>query len=386
VPNVTRRGGLVKRLAVPVAILVCIALGASPAAATHLTNTGSPGGPTVPWGFNEFWGFNELNGVWNPGQSDFEIALANAIMPRGQSAHRLFVQWRRVEYTEDLYEHEPASWAVTDRAYQAMQGAEPERKPVMVIHDAPDWARDPDATCRVQGCTFPPDPDHYADWQQFVQDAVTRYPNVRAIEVWNEPNLPRFWGPAPDPASYVEVLARAKDAVASTGIPVITGALSPVRTTSGETPPLRISSRVFLREIYELGDKNDFEGIGTHPFTMSKRLFEDMWIELNRLFEVRDNHNDPGTPLWITEISVSSDAAEGVGPSRQGKELVRLYHSIEGHEIESFIIFRFHDAADGTPYSPYFKRTGVVELNLAPKPAYCWLGAEIGTPCGKVAP
>jgi polysaccharide biosynthesis protein PslG len=375
----------VNRLAVAVAILLCIALGASPAAATHLTNTGSPVGPTVPWGFNEFWGFPG-DGTWSGEQADLEIALANAIMPPGHSAHRLFVQWRRVEGTPNQY-----NWTVTDRAYQAMQGAEPQRKPVMVIHDAPDWARNPNATCLVEGCTFPPDPDHYDDWQQFVQDAVARYPNVRAVEVWNEPNLARFWGPAPDPARYVEVLARAKDgakdAVASTGIdvPVITGALSPVRTTSGETPPRRISSRVFLREIYELGDKNDFEGIGTHPFTMSKRMFEDMWVELNRLFEVRDNHNDPGTPLWITEISVSSDDAEGVTPSRQGKELVRLYHSIEGHEIESFIIFRFHDAADGTPYSPYFKQTGVVGLNLAPKPAYCWLGAEIGTPCGKVA-
>jgi hypothetical protein len=378
----------VNRLAVAVAILLCSALGASPAAATHFTNTGSPGSPTVPWGFNEFWGFNELSGAWNPAQSDFEIALANAIMPRGQSAHRLFVQWRRVEFTENEY-----NWTVTDRAYQAMQGAEPERKPVMVIHDAPDWARDPDATCLVQGCTFPPDTFHYPDWEQFVQDAVTRYPNVRAIEVWNEPNLARFWGPAPNPADYVDVLVHAKAAVASTGIgvPVITGALSPVRTTSGETPPLRISSRVFLRQIYEDEEegrapaRDFFEGIGTHPFTMSKRMFEDMWVELNRLFAVRDNHNDPGTPLWITEISVSSDDAEGVTPSRQGKELVRLYHSIEGHEIESFIIFRFHDAADGTPYSPYFQHTGVVELNLAPKPAYCWLGAEIGTPCGKVA-
>jgi hypothetical protein len=339
----------------------------------------------VPWGFNEFWGFSP-DGTWNAEQADHEIELANAIMPRALSAHRFFVQWRRVVFTpKPPNEYD---WSVTDRAYQAMQGAEPERKPVMVIHDAPDWARDPTATCPVAACTFPPDPDHYDDWQQFVQDAVARYPNVRAVEVWNEPNLARFWGPAPDPARYVEVLARAKDgakdAVASTGIdvPVITGALSPVRTTSGETPPRRISSRVFLREIYELGGKDDFEGIGTHPFTTSKRMFEDMWVELNRLFEVRDNHNDPGTPLWITEISVSSDPTEGVGPSRQGKELVRLYHSIEGHEIESFIIYRFHDAADDTPY---WNQTGVVYENLVPKPAYCWLGAEIGTPCGKGA-
>jgi hypothetical protein len=360
-------------LAAVSAFLLLGILAPSIASAMHLTDTGSPEGPTVPWGFNEFWGFSP-DGTWNAEQADHEIELANAIMPRALSAHRFFVQWRRVVFTpKPPNEYD---WSVTDRAYQAMQGAEPERKPVMVIHDAPDWARDPTATCPVAACTFPPDPDHYDDWQQFVQDAVTRYPNVRAIEVWNEPNLARFWGPAPDPADYVEVLARAKAAVAAAGssAPVITGGLSPVTSTTAT----RISSREFLRETYNQGCACDFEGIGTHAFPRTEPLVDEMWREINRLFAVRDNHNDPGTPLWNTEASVSSDPAEGVGLDSQGTELIRLYHSIEGHEIKSFIIYRFHDAADGTAY---WNHTGLVDQSLAPKPAYCELGAAIGDAC-----
>jgi hypothetical protein len=358
--------------------------GPSTASATHLTGTGSPGGPTVPWGFNEFWGFSGDGDSWSGEQADREIALANAIMPRDHSAHRLFVQWRRVEGTPNPPNE--YNWEVTDRAYQAMQGAEPERKPVMVIHDAPNWARDPNAGCLVAGCTFPPDPDHYDDWQQFVQDAITRYPNVRALEVWNEPNKAQFWGPAPDPGRYVEVLARAKAAVASPRIdvPVIIGGLAPVQTTTAT----RISSREFLREIYNQGGAPYFEGIGTHAYPRTEPLVDNMWHEINRLFAVRDNHNDPGTPLWNTEVGVSSDPTEGVGPE-QGTQLIRLYRSIEGHEnegheIKSFIIYRFHDCATvpcAAFANPYFNHTGVVEQSLTPKPAYCELGAAIGVAC-----
>jgi Fibronectin type III domain len=355
------------------AVLSLAMLVPSTASATHLTETGSPEGPTVPWGFNEFWGFSE-DGTWSGEQADHEIELANAIMPRALSAHRFFVQWRRVVFTpKPPNEYD---WSVTDRAYQAMQGAEPERKPVMVIHDAPDWARDPTATCPVAACTYPPDPDHYDDWQQFVQDAVSRYPNVRAVEVWNEPNRAQFWGPAPDPGRYVEVLALAHDAVAAAGIdvPVIIGGLGPIQSTTAT----RTSSREFLREIYNRGGADDFEGIGTHEYPTTEPLVDDMWHEINRLFAVRDNHDDPGTPLWNTEVSVSSDTTEGFGPERQGTELIRLHRSLEGHDIRSFIIYRFHDTTDNTPM---WNHTGVVDQSLAPKPAYCELGAVIGVAC-----
>jgi GH35 family endo-1,4-beta-xylanase len=366
-------------LAVAVALLLCIALGASTAAATHFTKTGSPAGPTVPWGFNEDWGFSGVGAerTWTPELTTEHINLASAIMPDSLSTNRFHVRWADIEVTQDDY-----NWEKPQAVYEAMDANSVE--PVMVISQAPTWAREPGATCpSPDPCAFPPaDAEDIDDeWEEFVSLAVARYPNVRAIEVWNEPNLARFWAPAPDPARYVQILALAYDAAVAAGksAPVITGALSPVRKTSDETPPRRISSRVFLREIYNQGCACDFEGIGAHPFAMNKHPVNQMWRELDRLFEVRDNHDDSGTPLWITEVSVSSDRQEGVGLMRQGRELVSLYHSIEGHEIESFIIHRLHDVTDETPY---WNHTGVVDENLVPKPAYCHLGAAIGTPCG----
>jgi hypothetical protein len=361
-------------LAAAGAFLLLAMLAPSNASATHLTDTGSPEGPTVPWGFKDYWGFSP-DGTWSAEQADRDIELAAAITPDSLSTLRLFVQWRGVEWTRDQY-----NWTQTDRVYQAMEANGVE--PIMLIHDAPNWARDPAATCpSAGGCIYPPLPQYDGEWRQFVEDAVSRYPNVRAIEVWNEPNLAKFWGPAPDPGRYAEVLALAHDAAtaARSSAPVITGGLSPVRSTTGT----RISSREFLRETYNQGCACDFEGIGTHAYPRTEPLVAEMWHEVERLFAVRDNHNDSGTHLWNTEVSVSSDPTEGFGPERQGAELVRLYRSIEDHEIESFIIYRFHDAADGTPY---WNHTGVVDQGLAPKPAYCELGAAIGDACPDTTP
>ena len=361
-------------LAITAVLLVSATLGTSTAAATHLADTGNPGGPTTPWGFNEGWGFRP--GSWNADLATEQLELAGTIIPDSLSANRLHVNWREVEFTQDQYD-----WTKTDHVYQAMRASSD--RPVMLIFQAPEWARDPAATCPAEPapCAFPPAPQHDSEWSEFVEDAAARYPEVRAIEVYNEPNLARFWAPAPDPARYAEVLALAHDAAVAAGsaAPVITGGLSPVRNTAAT----RTSSREFLREIYNQGCACDFEGIGTHSYPRTEPLVDEMWRELNRLFEVRDNKGDPGTPLWITEVAVSSDATEGVGLERQGEELVRLYRSIEGHEIGSFIVHRLHSVTDD---SPYWNHTGVVDENLVPKPAYCELGWVIGDPTCPASP
>ena len=49
----------------------------------------------------------------------------------------------------------------------------------------------------------------------------------------------------------------------------------------------------------------------------------------------------------------------------QGDELIKLYRSIEGRDVASFIIHRLHDI-DGE--GSCWNQTGVVDQNLNPKP------------------
>ena len=60
-------------------------------------------------------------------------------------------------------------------------------------------------------------------------------------------------------------------------------------------------------------------------------------------------------------------------------ELIKLYRSIEGRDVASFIIHRLHDI-DGE--GSYWNQTGVVDQNLDPKPAYNKLRSAIGGSLG----
>ena len=327
--------------------------------------TGAAATPgTVPWGFNEDWGW--ANGAFKSAQTaNLQVQKAGAVMPDTTSANRFHVMWSYVEGVRGRYD-----WSVSDAQYAAMQKYA--QKPVMLLYRAPAWARDPARTCAWGGdeyCIYPPLPRYDKQWQAFVKAAVIRYPKVRAIEIWNEPNLARFWSPAADPVRYATILEEAHDAVRSarSTVPVITGGIYPAATADGN-----VKAMDFLRQVYATAGPSAFEGIGSHPYVYKAPYVDGMRSRLDALRTVRDENGDGATPLWITEAGISTDSS-GVPPAQQAGVIADLYHSIEGTDVRSFIIHRFYDVG-GDFY-------GVVNNDLTPKPGYCGLGAAIGTPC-----
>jgi hypothetical protein len=364
--RLVRRVSLVSLAAV--ASVVATLLAPAGASGTHLTATGSSGGPTVPWGFNEDWGWS--NGAFSSAaKANLHMQKAGAIMPDSLSANRFHVQWSYVEGVRGKYD-----WSMSDAQYAAMQKYTP--RPIMLLYRAPVWARDPARACAQGGdefCIYPPLPQYDPQWKAFVQAAVTRYPKVRAIEIWNEPNIATFWSPAADPTRYASILKAAHEGVraARSKAPVLTGGLYPANTTGGN-----VSAKEFLGQVYATAGAGVFDGIASHPYAHQPSYVERMWTRLDALRTVRDQYGDGATPLWITEAGISSEATSGVGLDLQGDVLAELYRSIERHDVRSFVIHRFYDVG-----SDYWSQYGVLNQDLTPKPAYCELGAAIGTAC-----
>lgn len=73
----------------------------------------------------------------------------------------------------------------------------------------PQWARPPGSNDRRL------EPEHYADYAAYVAAFAQRYaPDVRYLQIWNEPNLRFEWGDrAPDPAAYAALLRAVYPAV-----------------------------------------------------------------------------------------------------------------------------------------------------------------------------
>jgi hypothetical protein len=167
-----------------------------------------------------------------------------------------------------------------------------------VIQDTPGWA----ASDRADGAASPPrDPATYA---AFVRALAARYgpkgslwaehPEVRPIpirawQVWNEPNLSRYWARQPFARSYVRLVRATRAAVRGVdrGARIVLAGL-PNRSWQA------------LATIYRAGGRGTFDVVALHPYTGKPR-------DVVRLVEyarrVARRHHDGGVPIWLTELS-----------------------------------------------------------------------------------
>jgi hypothetical protein len=180
-----------------------------------------------------------------------------------------------------------------------------------VVHGTPAWAaRNP----AKRGSP----PRRVADFAAFARELVRRYgpagsfwaenPDlprlpVRDWQVWNEPNLARYWSRQPFARSYVKLLKRARKALREEdpGARAVLAGL-----------PNR--SWIALRRIYRAGGRRHFDAIALHPYTRRPRDV----IRLIRLARHEMRRFGDRKPVWVTELSWP--AARGRTPASSGFE------------------------------------------------------------------
>ena len=188
-----------------------------------------------------------------------------------------------------------ADWAGTDAFVLA--AASRGLSVVPVLQGTPTWA------ARKPGDAGSPPADP-ATFAAFVRLLVTRYgpagsfwsehPEVvrrpiRAWQIWNEPNIPRYWDVANWAPPYVKLLKAAHAAVrhADPGAQTVLAGLPN-------------DSWLALHRIYAAGARRAFDVVALHPYT-SKPVNVIKLIRLARA-EMR-RRGDRRLPVWITEMS-----------------------------------------------------------------------------------
>jgi hypothetical protein len=217
----------------------------------------------------------------------------------GAESVRVAFDWRMAQPTAGG----PIDFSATDAAVVA---AAQQRLPVLpVVHRTPDWAaaRPGDGAASA--------PRDTAAYTSYLTALVGRYgpsgslwaerpglPRVpiRDWQIWNEPNLTRYWTSQPFAKPYVKLLRASRRALRA--------ADPGSRTILAGLPN---ESWIALRKVYKAGGRGTFDVIALHPYTGRPHNVIKL-IEFARR-EMRRFH-DGRRPVWLTELS---------WPASQGK-------------------------------------------------------------------
>lgn len=308
-----------------------------------------------------FFGFNE---DWTHyGKRKLDRAVKKS-RKAGADINRIPVSWAALEPAEGL-----RNWAALDAAYAAMRKAG--QRPLFVVFNSPCWARQ-NPYLEAVACNGPAPPDPYHDdrWAALFYDLAARYPRASAIQVWNEPNLPIFWGSdGGDPERYVELLRLASAAIDAVqpGLATLIGSPSPAREW-----------RSYLREILGYGAKSYSDGIGLQTYP-SKRALKRGPDSTLRSVEKQIKHTKKQIgrelDLWVTEVGFSTDKSarkrgKAFSAKRQSRMLRDAYRMIKKRGAVGIIVHRLVDIESQYPWQ---RGLGVMRTLKDPKPAYCKL-------------
>ena len=226
-------------------------------------------------------------------------------------------------------------------------------------------------------------PTNLADWRRAVSFVAHRYAGkVTSWEVWNEPNLDKYFvGGTPE--SYTKLLCAAYPIMhaASASTPVLFGGLNG-------------NDWRFLEASYQAGAKGCFDVLAIHPyqrwgyFPEAPAPSDEPWyfpnISLVRDVQLR---NDDPLPVWFTEFGWSThpnapdtpDYQRGVSLAQQASYLVRTLKLTQENYpyVQRAYIYTTRDESVFTQDNNNY---GLYTLDLEPKPAVAALRRYLSAP------
>lgn len=277
---------------------------------------------------------------------------ADLVAQAGASWAREDIQWSRVQPTPDTWD-----WNYTDAAFRAL--IQRDIKIVAVLGHPPGWAT-PDPNDNPNDVSFSaPDSAAFAAFAAAAAQRYGRY--IHHWEIWNEPDNPLFWKPAPDPAAYALLLNRASSAIRAVApdAKILLGGINPFSTT-------------FLRQVAQAGAWGSFDILAIHPYV------DPATPESGNLAAAADGVRALAAqwgpkPIWVTEVGWASgqsdhDAVGTLDEQGQATMLVRALLLLWRSGVERIFWYTLKDDVNN-PYGLVALGSGRADYTRL-KPAY----------------
>ncbi|HEX2507382.1 MAG TPA: hypothetical protein VHK23_03595 [Miltoncostaeaceae bacterium] len=312
-------------------------------------------------------------------------ARLDLIADTGATTTRYDVFWAQVAPNRPADPRDPADpaydWSRADAVLTGL--AERDITPIVSVYNAPAWATggryEPPG---YQINTASPDADAFAD---FMAAFTTRYageylgpdgdplPEVRFVEIWNEPNLQGFFRPQFEegrPVSldhYADMVKAAYPAMkeANADVQVIAGVGGP-RGSTGETG---IGAIDWLQGLKER--EIPLDGYSQHIYpSAGPEVPTDAlpsWSSIGRFLDEIDGFQ-PGLPFYITEAGYTTAPTPyrdtAVTEEQQAEYLTQIYTlpQLRTEQVKTVVWFNLEDNANWP--------AGLYREGLEKKPSY----------------
>ncbi|HWQ15050.1 MAG TPA: glycosyl hydrolase [Roseiflexaceae bacterium] len=258
---------------------------------------------------------------------------AEIVAQSGAGWAREDIHWFRIQPDPDTWD-----WTATDAAMREL--IRREITIVGVLGHPPGWATPEPGDAPAGVSFYAPDPQRFAAFAEAVVGRYGRY--VHHWEIWNEPDNPLFWRPAPDPQAYAHLLQWAAAAVRRVDpqAKVLLGGVNPNDTH-------------FLRRVAEQGAWGSFDILAIHPYVSPSSP------EAGNIAAAADGPRAVAAqygqkPIWATEVGWSSgpgdrDPQGVVDEQAQADFLVRATLLLWQAGVERIFWYTLKDDP-GNPY------------------------------------
>ncbi|MEK6326309.1 MAG: hypothetical protein AABM66_02135 [Actinomycetota bacterium] len=193
---------------------------------------------------------------------------------------------------------------------------------------------------------------------------------IKSWQIWNEPNLHKYFAPHPSATAYARLLAISHDAIKSRD--------PQARIVLAGMPGYGdVNAWDFLNRLYSVaGIKNKFDAAALHPYAHD---LDRQRRQIARFRGVMVNRLDQATPLWLTELGWGSAPPDSFGinqgPTGQAQLLSGALKLVlsqrKAWNVERFFWFRWRDPPPSRNAGCSFcGSSGLLKYNRTPKPAY----------------